>query len=293
MSENLNPLLSFAKDFYWVIRPAILIAVWYCADVALKKLTERFYLAAAERIRHRLPGAAAQREAQQRAVTLYHLTTQALRGVVAAVMAFLLLDMIGIDMRPVIAGVGVVGLALSLAAQNIIRDYITGFMILFEDQFNVGDFINAGGFSGTVEAFSLRATKLRDISGSLIIIPNSAIQAVQNYNKVWSAALVDIGISYESDYKKALSIAAEIAEKMAEDPTNSIVETPITQGIVTFSDNAVMLRTIIKTDPGQQWVVGRIYRQKLKDAYDEHGIVFALPRIVVHSPQEDGEPRKE
>lgn len=293
MAENLKLLLLLAKDFYWVLRPAILIAVWYCADMAIKKLTERFYLAAAERIRHRLPGAAAQREALQRAVTLYHLTTQALRAVVAAVMVFLLLDMIGIDMRPVIAGVGVVGLALSLAAQNIIRDYITGFMILFEDQYNVGDYISAGGFSGTVEAFSLRSTKLRDISGALIIIPNSSIQSVQNYNKIWSAALVDIGISYESDYKKALSIAAEVAEKMAADPTNSIVEAPITQGIVTFSDNAVMLRTIIKTDPGQQWVVGRTYRQMLKDAYDEQGIEFAYPRLVVHSPDESAAPRED
>lgn len=293
MAEKLKPLLSFFKDFYWVVRPAILIAVWYCADVALKKLTERFYLAAADRIRHRFAGAAAQREALQRALTLYHLTKQVLRAIVATVMVFLLLDMIGIDMRPVIAGVGVVGLALSLAAQNIIRDYITGFMILFEDQFNVGDFINAGGFSGTVEAFSLRSTRLRDISGALIIIPNSAIQSVQNYNKVWSAALVDIGISYESDYKKALSIAAEVAEKMAEDPANSIVETPVTQGIVTFNDNAVMLRTIIKTDPGQQWVVGRTYRQKLKDAYDEQGIIFAHPRLIVHSQGEGGASGKE
>lgn len=293
MAENPEPVLSFVKDFYWVIRPAILIAVWYCADVAIKKLTERFYMAAAERIRHRLPGAAAQREALQRALTLYHLTTQALRAVAATVMVLLLLDMIGIDMRPIIAGVGVVGLALSLAAQNIIRDYITGFIILFEDQFNVGDFISAGGFSGTVEAFSLRSTRLRDISGALIIIPNSTILSVQNYNKVWSAALVDIGISYESDYKKALSIAAEVAEKMAEDPANSIVETPITQGIVTFNDNAVMLRTIIKTDPGQQWVVGRTYRQKLKDAYDEHGIIFAHPRLVVHSQGAGGEAGKE
>lgn len=288
MAETLKIVQSLAKDFYWVIRPAILIAVWYCADNALKKLTKRFFTAASERIKSRVTGTAAQRMAAQRALTLYHLTTQVLRGVIAAAMIFLLLDMFGIDMRPVMAGVGVVGLALSLAAQNIIRDYITGCMILFEDQFNVGDFINAGGFSGTVEAFSLRATKLRDIAGSLIIIPNSAIQTVQNYNKIWSAALVDIAISYESDYKKALNIAAEIAAEMAEDQANGIIETPVTQGIVTFNDNAVMLRTIIKTDPGQQWVVGRIYRQKLKDAYDANGIVFAHPRLIVHAPEDGG-----
>lgn len=288
MAEKLETLLPLVKNFYWIIRPVILIVVWYCADTALKKIMARFYAVALERIKSRATGVALRRSATQRAVTLYRLIAQILRGVLATVMSFLLLDMIGIDMRPVVAGVGVVGLALSLAAQNLIRDYITGFMILFEDQFNVGDFISAAGFSGTVEEFSLRSTKLRDVSGSLIIIPNSSILTVQNYNKAWSAALVDIGISYESDYKKALDIAAEVAGEMAGDPANSIIETPVTQGIVSFNDNAVMLRTIIKTDAGQQWVVGRTYRQKLKDAFDLNGIVFAHPRLIVHAPN-DGE----
>lgn len=289
MAKMFNTIKPFIADFYWVIRPVLLLVVWYCLDIGLKKLMERFFRATSERVKNRLTEPIAQRVAAQRMLTLYHLTTQIFRALIATVMIFVLLGMIGIDMRPIIAGVGVVGLALSLAAQNIIRDYITGFLILFEDQFNVGDFVSTGGFSGTVEAFSLRSTKLRDFGGSLIIIPNSSIQSVQNYNKVWSAALVDISISYESDYKKAMSIAAEIAVNMAADPTNSIIETPITQGIVNFNDNAVMLRTIIKTAPGEQWVVGRTYRQKLKDAYDANGIFFALPRLTVHAPAGDEE----
>lgn len=285
MVEALKTISPFIKDFYWIIRPVILLVVWRCVDIGLQKLTARFYRAATYRIESRAEGAA-RRVYMQRALTLYRLTTQLLRGGVAVIMILFMLGLVGIDMRPVIAGVGIVGLALSLAAQNIVRDYLTGFLILFEDQFNVGDYISAGGFSGTVEAFSLRSTRLRDIGGSLIIIPNSAIQTVQNYNKSWSAALIDIGISYESDYKKALDIAAEVARTMASDPANGIIETPNTQGIVTFSDNAVMLRTIIKTDPGQQWVVGRTYRQMLKEAYDKNGIILAYPRLFVHTTSE-------
>lgn len=276
-------VLPFLKNFYWIIRPVVLLVVWRCADLGLQKLIERFYDATTNRIQSRVKNTISQRVMLQRVSTLYQLATQLLRGFVAFVMFFYLLNLFGIDMWPVIAGVGIVGLSLSLAVQNIVRDYLTGFLILFEDQFNVGDYISAGGYSGTVEAFSLRSTKLRDLSGSLTIIPNSAIQAVQNYNKSWSAALIDIGISYESDYKKALDIAAEIARSMADDPSNGIIETPSTQGIVTFSDNAVMLRTIIKTYPGQQWVVGRTYRQMLKQAYDENGIILAYPRLFVHT----------
>lgn len=281
MVEALKNFSPFVRDFYWIIRPFVLLIFWYFADTAVKKLTARFNRSAAGRVRQRVKNGAEQRAAVRRVATLYQLTTQIIRCVIAGVILFGILDSVGIDMRPVIAGVGVVGLALSLAAQNIIRDYLNGFMILVEDQFNVGDTITAGGFSGTVEFFSFRSTKLRDISGNLITIPNSSIQTVQNANKDWSAAVVDIGVSYETDYRKAMEIAAGVAQKMAADPANNIIEQPVTQGIITFGDNAIILRAIIKTDPGLQWAVGRDFRQKLKDAYDKQGITLAYPRLVV------------
>lgn len=276
--KSFSPLI---REFYWIIKPVLLLVIWYFVDLAVNILAGRFNEAAARHAGQK--NGAEQRAAVQRAVTIYSLATQIIRGLVATVMIFWALDSVGIDMRPVIAGVGVIGLALSLAAQNIIRDYINGFMILVEDQFNVGDFITAAGFSGTVEFFSFRSTKLRDMNGSLITIPNSAIQVVKNSSKNWSAAIIDIGISYESDYKKALEIASEIAHKMASDITNNIIEQPSTHGIITFTDSAVMLRTILKTYPGLQWAVGRDFRQKLKDAYDKRGIVFARPWLSVQN----------
>lgn len=283
MIEVFKSFSSLSSEFYWIIKPFVLLVVWYFSDMTAKKMTERFNKATTRRNTEQ--SGPNQRAAMLRAVTIYSLVTQIIRGLIATVMIFWLLDSVGIDMRPVVAGVGVAGLALSLAAQNIIRDYLNGFMILIEDQFNVGDFITTSGFSGTVEFFSFRSTKLRDVSGSLIIIPNSAIQAVQNFNKNWSAAIIDFGISYEADYKKALEIASEIAQKMAADSTYHIIEPPRTQGILTFTNSAVMLRAILKTEPGQQLVAGCDFRQKLKDAYDKEGIALAQSRRVVQSDE--------
>lgn len=286
MFEEFKAYSSIVKDFFWIIKPFALLFVWYLANMVAVKLAGRFRETGTERIKQRISGAVEQRASVQRAVTISNLVSQIIRGMLAIVMIFWILDSVGIDMRPVIAGVGVVGLALSLAAQNIIRDYLNGFMIIVEDQFNVGDSITTAGYSGTVENFTFRSTKLRDLSGNLITIPNSAILTVQNSSKDWSAAVVDIGVSYGSDYKKALDTAASVAEKLASDLTSGAIGPPSTQGILSFDNNAIMLRTVIKTEPGRQWATARTYRQMLKDAYDEQGITLAHSRMYVNGKRD-------
>lgn len=292
MTEILKKYIPFIGFIYWIVQPIILIFVWYVLDMFSRRIARRFHEAAREGIKVRVPEGAEQRAAMQRSVTIYYLLRQLLRGVVGGVMIFWLLGSIGIDMRPVIAGVGVAGLALSFAAQNIVRDYLNGFFILFEDQFNIGDYITAGDASGTVESFSLRATRMRDIYGNLITIPNSAILSVKNFNKGWAVALVEINISYDADYKKAMEIAVGVARAMSRDPSCAIIEEPVVQGILDFKDNAVVLRAVIKTEAGQQWAAGRTFRLLLKEAFDKNQIRFAYPRMVMHEgapPKQDEE----
>lgn len=286
MIEKLNDITVAIRSSYKMLEPLFLFAVWYFLDTMVRRLIRRFDQATKEGIKRRISGAVEQHRALQRATTIYLLASQITRGLIAVGMVAGILSSVGIDMGPVIAGVGIVGLALSLAAQNIIRDYLNGFMILVEDQFNVGDVVTVAGFTGTVESFSFRSTKIRSLNGNLITIPNSAILTVENYSKDWSAAVVDIAVSYDSDYKKALEVAAKTAQEMTLDQSNGITEQPVTQGIVTLTDNAVMLRTIIKTIPGHQWAIGRVFRQALKDAYDEHGITLAHSVLFTQPPDD-------
>ncbi|MDL2298486.1 mechanosensitive ion channel family protein [Synergistaceae bacterium OttesenSCG-928-D05] len=281
MNETIKQILGHLQNFYWIIKPAALLVSWLIADKLATRLVRRLCRATTNRIRNKVQDHQTQKTMLYRAQTICQLSTQTARGFVAVVMGFWLLDSVGLDMRPVIAGVGIVGLGLSLAAQNIIRDYLNGFLILFEDQYNVGDTITTNSYTGTVEHFSLRATKIRDISGSLITIPNSLIQTVSNANKNWSAAIVDLGIAYEADYKKAMELAQEVADALMSDPANMIIDKPAVQGINSFGDNAVGLRIIIKTNAGQQWAVGRLFRAKIKDAFETQGIALAYPKLVI------------
>ena len=229
--------------------PIVLIAVWFLLDWLLRVSLRHMMRVTAARIRSSDVDEVKKQSLEQRMRTIQQLTRQLLRVLLAVVMLFWVLGSIGIDLRPVIAGIGVVGLGISLAAQNIIRDYINGFLILVEDQYNVGDWIEINSSQGTVELFTLRATRLRDIEGNLIIIPNSTVQTVVNYTKGWSMAVVRVSITYEADYAKARSIMQGLAKEMADAETGTILEAPVFHGITNFGDNSVDMRVLIKTQP--------------------------------------------
>ena len=243
--------------------------------------------AAVERVRASEGDEIKKQSVEQRMKTIHQLMSQLLRVLLAVIMIFWILGSVGIDLRPVIAGIGVVGLGISLAAQNIIRDYINGFIILVEDQYNVGDWIDVNSFQGTVELFTLRATRLRDIEGNLVIIPNSTVQTVVNYTKGWSVAVVKVSITYESDYAKARSIMLELANEMAAADGGTILGAPVFHGITNFGDNSVDMRVLIKTQPGRQWDVSRKYRERLKVLFDAGGIGFAYPQLVLHKSEDN------
>ncbi len=212
-----------------------------------------------------------------RMATLRQLTTQLARSLLGITMCVTLLSTVGINLRPVFAGIGIVGLGVSLAAQSIIKDFINGVLILVEDQYNVNDWVGIGGLDGTVEQFTLRVTRLRGIDGSLITIPNSTIQTVVNYTKDWSKAAVYVTIPYEEDYAQAREIMIQLAEETVNGGDRRILREYSFSGITDYAPDGVKFRCLIKTAPGQQWAVGYKFREELRARYNSAGIKFAYP----------------
>lgn len=191
-----------------------------------------------------------------------------------------ILSIIGIQILPLLAGAGIIGIGISLASQNLIKDIINGFLILFEDQYAVGDIIQVGSVSGLVEFISLRITQIRNSEGRLITIPNSAISIVENLSKDWARVDLAIAISYDADVDRAIHLIEKVGEQISTDPdwATKILEAPQVLGVDDLSNAGVTLRIWIKTQPLQQPHVGREFRRRLKQALDAEGISIGIPQ---------------
>jgi moderate conductance mechanosensitive channel len=197
-----------------------------------------------------------------------------------ATAVLLILAAIGIQILPLLAGAGIVGIAISLASQNLIKDVINGFLILLEDQYAVGDVIQVDSVSGLVEYMNLRITQLRTAEGRLVTIPNSAITIVENLSKDWSRVDLAIAIAADADVNRVIQVIQAVGDALSQDPLwqNEVVEPPEVLGIDELSSNGVTIRVWIKTQPLQQWKVGREFRKRLKIALDESDIAIAVPQ---------------
>jgi small conductance mechanosensitive channel len=223
-------------------------------------------------------------ERSQRARTLLPLARNALRVVVSVVAILMILSEVGIDIAPVLAGVGVVGLAIGFGAQTLVKDIITGLFILLEDSVSVGDVVNAGGHSGSVEAITIRSIRLRDLSGSVHTVPFSAVDTVTNMTKEFSYYVVDAGVAYREDYDEVVEIMRDVGDDLQDDPNfgpNMLAPLEI-MGLNEFGDSAVVIRARLKTLPIKQWSVGREYNRRLKAAFDAHGIEIPFPHTTIY-----------
>src|SRR5919107_1852681 len=194
--------------------------------------------------------------------------------VVIFVIALLLTFNIFIDIGPILAGAGILGLAVSFGAQSLVKDVISGFFILFENQFAIGDVVEAGGKSGLVEKMTLRVVVLRDTEGAMHVIPNGEIKVVSNMTRGWSRAVVDVGVGYEEDVDRALAVVRdEAAEFSGDEAWVSQLDGPVeVPGIESLGDSAMVIRSLIKTQPGSQWNAAREYRRRLKLRLDQEHI---------------------
>ncbi|MEO1378362.1 MAG: mechanosensitive ion channel family protein [Cyanobacteria bacterium J06635_10] len=195
----------------------------------------------------------------------------------------LALTALGIDIVPLLAGVSLVGVALSLASQSLIKDAINGFLIIMEDQYALGDVINVGDVGGLVENLNLRITQVRDAEGRLITIPNSEIKVVANLSSRWARSDLSIPIAYQTDIDRALKLIETVGLEMDKDARweYQIIEPPQVLGIEHFGDRGLVVRVWIKTQPLKQWDVAREYRRRLKIAFDKAGILIPVPQQSV------------
>jgi len=207
--------------------------------------------------------------------------------VIVASALLTLLSTAGVDITPVLASVGVAGLALSLGAQTLIKDIIGGLFILGENQYAVGDAIGVGEIRGSVERITLRCTHVRDLEGVLHIVPNGEVRIVSNMTRDWSRALVDVGVAYEENLDHAMEVLEGLAAAFAQDPEFAAVlmEPPQVIGPVNLADSAVTVRLSVKTEPGKQWEVSRALQKRVLAVCDEEGIELPYPRqeVIVRS----------
>ena len=222
---------------------------------------------------------------EQRAVTLAGIFKGVSKIVIVLVAGLTILGILGINTAPLIAGAGVAGLAISFGAQNLIRDFISGFFILLENQYRVGDVIRAAGVSGQVEDMNLRITVLRDLEGVAHFIPNGEIKVVSNLAKEWSRAVVNVGVAYKEDLDRVVSVLNTVGEELSKDPIfgPGILEPPLVLGVENFGDSQVTLRIATKTRPLKQWETARELRKRIKAAFDRESIEMPYPHRIVYS----------
>jgi moderate conductance mechanosensitive channel len=203
--------------------------------------------------------------------------------VVISVAVLMSLAAIGVQIGPLIAGAGVVGVAVGFGAQSFVRDVIAGMFYLLDDAFRVGEYIQAGNYKGTVEGFSIRSVRLRHHRGPVYTVPFSLLGAVQNQSRDWVIDKIAIGITYDSDLTLAKKLIKQIGLDLAKDPEFAplILEPLKMQGVDQLGDFAVQIRAKMMTLPGEQFVIRRQAYAMIKKAFDENGIKFAFPTVQV------------
>jgi small-conductance mechanosensitive channel len=211
---------------------------------------------------------------QQRAETMGSLLKSVATGLILAVVVMMVLSKIGIDIAPIIASAGIVGVALGFGAQNLVKDFLSGIFMILEDQYGVGDSVDLGEANGTVEAVGLRVTRLRDVNGTVWYVRNGEILRVGNQSQNWARTVLDITVGYEADLTLVQEILQAEATTMYEDPqfAGVIIEPPEVWGVERFDKDGAVVRVVLKTAPLQQWLVARAMRQRIKSRFDEAGI---------------------
>lgn len=193
--------------------------------------------------------------------------------------ALLILGEIGIDLGPLIAGAGIAGVAIGFGAQTLVKDFLSGIFMLIEDQYGVGDVVDLGLATGTVEAVNLRSTRVRSADGTVWHVPNGGIVRVGNKSQDWSRALLDVSVAYDADVRHASDVIKRVADEVAEDDQwkDGILEEPEVWGVEHVRDGAVVIRLVLKMRPGAQFKLMRELRLRIKEALEAEGIAVPVP----------------
>ncbi|MDG4657561.1 mechanosensitive ion channel family protein [Ectobacillus antri] len=224
---------------------------------------------------------------ERRTNTVAKLLQNVITYVVFFLAVIMILGVLGIETKGLLAGAGVIGLAVGFGAQNLVRDVITGFFILLEDQFSVGDYVRLGKFEGVIQEIGLRTTKIKSWTGELHILPNGSIKEVTNFSLSNSVAFVDVSISYESDIDRAEKVIEDLLDELPM-KYDKMVKRPELLGVQSLGASEVVLRVVSEVEPMQHFAISRALRKEIKLRLDEHGIEIPYPRMVLYNREEMG-----
>ncbi|MDX2343186.1 MAG: mechanosensitive ion channel family protein [Acidimicrobiia bacterium] len=227
-------------------------------------------------------------QAKQRAKTLGSILRSTSTAVIYTIAILMSLGEFDINLGPLIAGAGIAGIALGFGAQSIVKDFLSGFFMLVEDQYAVGDIIDVGEAAGVVEAISLRTTQVRDVNGTLWYVPNGEIHRVANKSQQWARTVLDIEVAYGTDVSLATRVIKEVADSVWDEHLEkaTIIEEPEIWGVELFGESAIAIRLVCKVEPGEQFSTGRVIRERIIEAFDREGIEIPFPQRVVWMKQE-------
>jgi moderate conductance mechanosensitive channel len=281
----------------------LIVAVAWAANRLIRRAIRRFTAGIANpeaqerirRLRRRAPdslqphGPESLRSAA-RATTLSFVLRSATSAIVWTIAGAMILAELGVSLGPLIAGAGIAGVALGFGAQSLVQDFISGTFMLIEDQYGVGDIIDAGEASGTVEAVSLRTTRLRDVNGTVWHIPNGNIMRVGNMSQQWARALLDVSLAVDTNVDHAQEVIKRVADGVWNDPEwrGDILEEPEVWGVERLGPDGIVIRLVVKTKPAQQFTVMRELRRRLLEAFAAEGVELPDPGRMVWVEREPG-----
>jgi small conductance mechanosensitive channel len=264
------------------VRILVIIGLAYLFYMIVKALTPPIL----ERlVKARGKGRRARSEHAKRSQTLSSVIIQAAAIFIIIIALFMILSEVGLNITPLLAGAGVAGIAIGFAAQNLIKDLIAGFLIIFENHFDVGDVIKVADVTGGVEEVNLRRTLLRDLDGVLHIVPNGEIRVASNYTMMWSRANLNISVAYKEDLDRVMAIIRKVWEETADDPIwgpQIIAKTPWILRVNEFGDSGIDIKVVGDTKPMMQWEVMGELRRRIKRVFDEEGIEIPWPHVKLY-----------
>ena len=233
-----------------------------------------------------------QERGRQRSSTLGQVLSSIVSVLIISVGAMMILAELGIDLAPLIAGAGVVGIAIGFGAQQMVQDFLAGIFIIVEDEYGVGDVVDTGHATGVVERLTLRVTQLRDVDGTVWYVPNGEIQRIGNRSQLWARAVLDIEVAYDTDIDRAAEALLRVANEVWREnlPDRTIIAEPEFWGVERFGADGVALRLVVKTEPTEQWATARELRGRIKKEFDALGIEIPFPQRTVWQRSVDDHP---
>ena len=307
--DNLGRNETLAESSDWLIaKPAKMLAILLVAWV-IRKLVHRAIDRMCRRLGEGVPqptfvrgrahetagngssGVLAAERRHQRAATVSSVLKSIATGLIYTVAILMALAELGLNIGPLIASAGIIGVALGFGAQSLVKDFLSGIFMVIEDQYGVGDVTDLGDAVGTVEAIGLRVTRLRDINGTVWYVRNGEVLRVGNKSQGWARAVVDVDVAYGEDIARVRDLMLRTANEVFADPEHAalIVEDPEVWGVEALSTDSVVVRLVVKTVPLKQWNVARLLRERIKAAFDEAGVEIPFPQRTIWLRTEDGE----